>query len=158
MRHGVIIVAMAVLWSGLMSFGIAEDKATESSGSKIATRLQVPVQADLRAEIHRTLAALIEARSAAKPDQAQVSELTAKLQQLRGALRSQNASALNNSAPGWGCPCVGFGRGAGWGCGGCGRGFGPGNGQGRAPGGPAFVDKDHDGVCDYYELRHAVHP
>ena len=29
--------------------------------------------------------------------------------------------------------------------------------MGLAPGGPAFVDKDNDGICDYYEVRHGMH-
>ena len=29
--------------------------------------------------------------------------------------------------------------------------------MGLGAGGPAFVDKDNDGICDYYELRHGMH-
>jgi hypothetical protein len=180
------MVTMAVLWGGLMSFGMAEDlKATKSPGKTVQASAENAASAGLRAEIHRTLAALIEARSAAKPDQAKVDELAQKLQQLREKLQTQNTAA--NAAAGWGCPSggpgPGYGRGAGrggagrgagfgpgagrgwgpgagrgWGPGaGRGQGFGPGAGQGLAPGGAAFVDKDNDGVCDYYELRHGMH-
>jgi hypothetical protein len=180
MRHVLTIVTTAALWGGLISFGMAEDpKATNSPDNKVEARAETTGNAALRAEIYRTLAALIEARSAEKPDQAKVDELTQKLQQLRGKLRSQNAATVGNAAAGWGCPWggpgLGYGRGAGRGGGGrgagfgpgCGRGwgggaghgqgFGPGAGQGRAPGGATFVDKDIDGICDYYELRHGMH-
>jgi hypothetical protein len=118
---------------------------------------------------------LNEARSAEKPDQAKVGELTRKLQQLRMQRRGQRPA----SADEWVCPRggpgmgygggrgMGYGRGAGWGGpgwgpgagrgwrggAGGGRGFGPGGGQGRAPGGPAFVDEDNNGVCDNFEQR-----
>lgn len=160
MRHVLTIVTMTVLCGGLVSFGMAEDpKATKSPDNKLEARAATTGNAALRAEIHRTLAALIEARSAEKPDQAKIDELTQKLQQLRGKLRAQNAVAAGNAAAGWGCPWggPGYGRGAGWGGGGKGAGFGPGAGQGLAPGGAAFVDEDNDGICDYYELRHGMH-
>jgi hypothetical protein len=89
-----------------------------------------------------------------------------------------DATAAANWTCPWGGPGMGFGRGPawsgtgrgqgvgrglGWGAGaargpggGQGRGFGPGAGWGRG-GGPAFVDEDHDGVCDNYELRHGMH-
>ena len=180
MRHVLTIVTMVALWGGLVSFGMAEDpKAIKSPDNKVEARGATTGNAALRAEIHRTLAALIEAQSAENPDQAKVDELTQKLQQLRGKLRSQNAVATGNAAVGWGCPWggpgPGYGRGAGWGGGGKGAGFGPGGGrgwgggagrgqgfgpgagQGLAPGGAAFVDEDNNGICDYYELRHGMH-
>ena len=178
MRCVLTIVMMAALWGGLVSSGMAEDlKATKSPDNKVEGRAGTSGNAELRAEIHRTLAALIEAQSAEKPDQAKVDELTKKLQQLRGKLRSQNAAAVGNATAAWGCPWggPGYGRGAGWGRGGkgagfgpgggrgwgggggYGQGFGPGGGEGRAHGGAAFVDKDNDGICDYYELRQGMH-
>jgi hypothetical protein len=169
---------MAAVWGGLVSCGVAADQeANRSPGqSKAEDRTKTAAGADLRAEIHKTLAALIEARSAEQPDQASIDELTQKLQQLRGRMRAQGFAA----ADGWVCPRggpgLGYGRGAGWGawgrgpgggfgpgagrgwCGGAGggRGFGPGAGQGRAPGGPAFVDQDNNGVCDNFEQRQGM--
>ena len=184
MRHLLTIVTMAALYGGLVPLGMAEDpKSVASTNSNQEGRSQTPANADLRVEIHRTLAALIEARSAEKPDQAKVDQLTQKLQQLRGKLRAQNPAAAGGTAGGWGCPWggpgmgFGYGRGCGWGGGGrgpgggmgfgacrgwgggagAGRGLGPGAGQGLAPGGPAFVDQDNDGLCDYYELRNGMH-
>jgi hypothetical protein len=186
MRHLLTIVTAAALCGGLTWFGVAEEpKAAVPANSDQAGRSQAPANADLRAEIHRTMAALVEARSAEKPDQAKIDELAVKLQQLRGKLRSQNAAAGGNAAAGWGCPWggpgMGFGCGRGCGCGcgwgggrgwcggmgpgagrgwgggaGVGRGLGPGAGQGLPPGGAAYVDQDNNGVCDHYELRHAV--
>ena len=159
---------------------LAEDK----KAGKSPDNEKVETKADLRAEIHGTMAALIEAQSAEEPDQAKIDRLTKKLQQLRGKL--QAPAATGNQPAGWACPWGGpgrgFGRGAAWGgpgqgqgavrgtgfgpgagCGwsfgpgGGGRGFGPGTGIGRAPGGPAFVDQDNDGLCDYYEVRHGMH-
>jgi hypothetical protein len=182
MRYVLTIVTMAALCGSLVSFGVAEDStATKSPENKAVARVNTTSNAELRAEIHRTLAALIEARSAEKPDQAKVDELSQKFQQLRGKLRSQNVTAAGSSATGWGGPWGGpgrgYGRGAGW-CGGGrgpgagfgpgggrgwgggagrGQGFGPGAGQGRAAGGAAFVDEDNDGVCDQYELRQGMH-
>jgi hypothetical protein len=184
MRHLLIIVTTAALYGGLVSFGMAEDqKVVAPANPNQEGRSQKAANADLRVEIHRTMAALTEARSAEKPDQAKVDHLTQKLQELRGKLRSQNPAASNGASGGRGCPWggpgmgFGYGRGCGWGGGGrgpgggmgpgacrgwgggagAGRGFGPGAGQGLAPGGPAFVDQDNDGVCDHYELRNGTH-
>ena len=167
------MVSMAVVSAGLVSFGMAAaPQAAKSSESPTAeSPAKVPTNADLRAEFHRTLAALIEARSAETPDQAKVDELARKVQELRGKSAVQGPAAAASVRDGWGCPCggpgMGFGRGAGMGAGfgrgrgaggGRGLGLGPGAGQGLAPGGAAFVDQDRDGVCDYYELRHARRP
>lgn len=188
MKRAMTIVTVAAVWGGLVSFGVAEDQGAGKSPdpSKVEVRTTTASIAGLRAEIHRTLAALIEARAVDDPDEAKVAELTERLQQLRGRLRAQTASATRSVAsgsagamgggmgygrggawgrPGWG---RGFGPGAGrgfgpaagrgWGGGaGGGRGLGPGAGQGLAPGGAAFVDRDNDGVCDNYELRQGMH-
>jgi hypothetical protein len=155
MRHVPTIVTLTAVWGGLVSGGTAADQAKVDDPAKAAAN------ADLRAEIHQTLADLIEARSAETPDQAKVEALTQKLQELRSQWRGQRPA----TADGWTCPRrgPGMGRGAGWGCvgrgwcggagGGRGRGLGPGAGQGRAPGGPAFVDKNNSGVCDNFEQR-----
>ena len=176
MRQALAIVTMAAVWAGLASFGMAEGKKSGDAG-KAQGRIETQSDADLRAEIHRTMALLIEARAAENPDPTQLKELTGRLWQLRGELRGQVAAGADAAADGWACPWggpgMGFGRcwggfgggrgrGAGWGPG-CGRGwgggaggglgFGPGAGQGRAPGGPAFVDDDEDGVCDRFQQR-----
>jgi hypothetical protein len=184
MRHVLTLVAMAALWCSLASLGLAEDKkAIESpDDKKVEAQTNASATAALRAEIHRTLADLIEAQSAKQPDQAKIDKLTKDLQQLRGKLRSQAPAPVGNQSAVWTCPWggpgMGFGRGAAWGGpgrgfgggraagfgpgggrgpgGGMGRGFGPGGGMGLAPGGPAFVDKDNDGICDRYELRHGM--
>jgi hypothetical protein len=166
------MVSMVVVSAGLVSFGMAAapQAAKSPEGPTAESPAKVPTNAELRAEYHRTLAALIEARSVEKPDQAKVDELTHKLQELRTKLGVQGPVAGANARDGWMCPWggpgMGFGRGAGMGPGfgrgrgmggGRGLGLGPGAGQGLAPGGAAFVDQDRDGVCDYYELRHGLH-
>jgi len=182
MRHLLTMVTTAVLCGGLASVGVAEDaKAVPAAKPKQDSGTQTPTTAELRAEIHRTMAAILEARAAEKPDQAKVDQLTQKLQELRGKLRSQDPAAVGSGAGVWGCPWGGPGRGygcgrgygRGWGgggpgCGmgpgagrgwgggaGAGRGLGPGAGQGLAPGGAAFVDQDNDGVCDHFQRRNA---
>ena len=180
MRHLLIIVTTAALYGGLVSFGMAEEqKVVAPANPNQEGRSQKATNADLRVEIRRTMAALIEARSAEKPDPAEVDQLTQKLQELRGKLRSQNPAAAGGATGRWGGPGMGlgYGRGCGWGGGGrgpgggmgpgacrgwgggagAGRGFGPRAGQGLAPGGPAFVDQNNDGICDRYELRNGTH-
>ncbi len=185
MRHVLTVVMMAVLSCGLVSLGMAEDKKANKSpeDKKVDTHASAPAQADLRAEIHRTMADLIEAQAAEKPDRAKTDRLAKELQQLRAKLWAQSAAGAGNPASSgrcpWGGPGMGWGRGAGWGgpgrgpgasrgpgfglgggaeWGGGGRGFGPGAGLGLAPGGAAFVDEDKDGICDHFELRHGMHP
>jgi uncharacterized coiled-coil protein SlyX len=173
---------MAAFGCSLVSLGLAAEKKASKSpdNKKVETKADASATADLRATIHRTMAALIEAQSAAEPNQAKIDTLTKRVQQLRGKLQAQAPAAAENQPAGWACPWggpgMGFGRGAAWGGPGQGqgagrgagfgpaagrgwggRGFGPGAGMGLAPGGPAFVDEDHDGVCDYYEVRHGLH-
>jgi hypothetical protein len=164
---------MAALWCGLVSVGMAEDKKASKSpeGKKVETQASAPAQADVRAEMHRTMAALIEAQAAEKPDPAKIDRLAKELQQMRATLRAQSAAGAGNPAGAWRCPWggpgMGCGRGAGWGGPGRGpgagrgwgggHGFGPGAGLGLAPGGAAFVDEDNDGICDQFELRHGMH-
>jgi hypothetical protein len=72
-----IIVTMAALWGGTVSSGWTEDsKTAKPSDNGKAEASTKSSTTDLRAEIHRTLAALNEARSAEKPDQAKLDELT----------------------------------------------------------------------------------
>jgi hypothetical protein len=168
---------MAAFWCSLVSLGVAEDtKATRSpDDKKVEAKVNATANAKLRAAIHRTMADLIEAQSAEKPDQAKIDSLSTKVQQLREKLQVQAPAVVGNVPAGWVCPRggpgMGFGRGAAWGGPGrgpgagrgpgggpgAGRGFGPGAGLGLGTGGPAFVDNDNDGICDYYELRHGMH-
>jgi hypothetical protein len=178
-------ISTALPKSERIPLGLAEDKKASKSpdNKKVETKTDISAKADLRADIHLTMAALIEAQSAEEPDQAKIDKLTKKLQQLRGKLQAQAPAAAGNQPAGWACPLGGpgrgFGRSAAWGGlgqgqgagrgagfgpgagrgwgGGAGRGFGPGAGMGRAPGGPTFVDKDNDGTCDNYEVRHGMH-
>ena len=142
MRHVLTFVTMAAFWCSLVSLGLAEDKKASKSpdNKKVETKADASANADLRAKIHRTMAALIEAQSAEEPDQAKIDKLTKKLQQLRGKLQAQAPAAAGNQPAGWACPWggpgMGFGRGAAWGGpgqgqgGGRGAGFGPGAGRG----------------------------
>lgn len=172
MRHLISGWLVATIGCGLVPFGLAGEPSASSpaEAKKVETPVKTPSSAAVRAEIHRTLATLIDAQAAPQPNQAQIAELTKKLEQLRGTLRAQNQATAATPAVGWGCPWggpgPGFGRGRGagmgpgrgWGAGaGMGRGLGPGAGQGLGAGGAGFVDKDQDGLCDYYELRHGLH-
>lgn len=163
MRHLWTIVAVAALWGSLGSIGLAEDPTAKApSDNKVAARADAD-SVQLRAAIHRTMADLLEAQAAEKPDPAKVDALTRKIIELRGKLQAQPAVA-EGVAPAWGRPAMAVGRGAGWGGGrgagfgggrggaGFGQGLGPGGGQGRG-----FVDADNDGICDYYELTHGLH-
>jgi hypothetical protein len=136
MRNALTFVTMAAFWCSLVSLGLAEDKkATKSlDHNKVETRTDASATADVRAKIHRTMAALIEAQAAEEPDQAKIDKLTKKLDQLRGKLPAQVPAAAGTQPAGWTCPWggpgMGFGRGAAWG--GPGMGFG----RGAAWGGP----------------------
>lgn len=128
-----------------------------------------PDPAALRVEWHRTLAALLEAQSAEKPDPDKVRELSTRLQQLRMQAAQSGALPVRAGAGpglGWGagrCWGVGPGLGMGWGraggpgpCGGLGAAWGPGFGRGAGRGaaagwGRAFVDENQNGICDNYE-------
>jgi hypothetical protein len=167
MRHGLTIVAFVALWGGAVSFGNAQDQNTDKAAKPAKAAAQVDAQAlaELRAEIHRTLADLAEARAAETPDAAKIKELTDKLQTLRAACPGGGWGAQGGGRG------MGWGRGAGWGGGrgfgggygpgagrgfGGGRGFGPGAGKGLPPGGPAFTDENQNGICDQYEARQAA--
>lgn len=170
MRYVLTLVTMAAFGCSLVSLGLAEDtKATQlPDDKKVEVKANATANAEMRVAIHRTMADLLEAQSAEKPDQAKIDSLAKTLQQLREKLQAQTPAVVGNVPAGWVCPRggpgMGFGRGAAWGGpgrgrgygGGAGRGFGPGAGLGLGIGGPAFVDNDNNGVCDYYELRHGV--
>jgi hypothetical protein len=144
MRHVLTLVTMAAVWCSLVSLGLAEDKKASKSpdNKKVETKADTSANADLRATIHRTMAALIEAQSAEEPDQAKIDKLTKKLQQLHGKLQTQATAAAGSQPAGWTClwggPGMGFGRSAAWGGPGqgqgAGRGAGFGPGAGRGPG------------------------
>jgi hypothetical protein len=164
MRHVLTFVAMAAFWCSLVSLGLAEDKKASKSpdNRKVETKADTSANADLRAKIHRTMADLIEAQSAEKPDAAKVKELTAKVQELQSKILADGPQAAGPDAAapggpgwrspwgglglgpgpgwggrGWGGPAVGWGRGPGAGRGpgwGAGRGYGPGRGAGWGAG------------------------
>lgn len=170
MRHVLTWAMMAVFSYSLTPIGLAEDtKAPQSpDDKKVEAKAASVANAELRATIHRTMADLIEAQFAEKPDQSKIDLLTERLQQLREKLHARTPTAADIAPTGWVCPRggpgVGFGRGAVWsgpggrglGGAGMGRGLGPGAGMGLGVGSPAFVDHDNDGICDYYELRHGT--
>jgi hypothetical protein len=188
MRRVVTIVTIVALTCGVATLSPAKDKkAGKSTGSAAAAPKETKASSVLRTEIHRTLVALNEARSADTPDEAKVEKLTKKLQQLLAKLRAEGGTGGGNMGAGGNCPfggpgmgcgggrCAGKGNGGGWGGPGKGagfgpggghgwgggvgggRGFGPGAGQGRGQGGAAFVDKDNDGKCDNFEDQHGLH-
>jgi len=98
-----------------------------------ATAAKPPADAKLRAEIHRTMADLIEAQAADSPDQEQIQKLTDQLRDLRQELGAPGAGARRGGARGPGRG-LGMGPGAGRGQGlGPGAGMGPGRGRGRGP-------------------------
>jgi hypothetical protein len=182
-RHVICLMTIAAYAWGLASLGLAEDQpaAKPAADKKVEAKAGGSAIADLRARIHRTMADLIEAQSAEKPDPARIESLTKELRQLRARLQSQAPVAAADPPRAWTCPWggpgMGFGRGAGWGGRGpgagpgrgagygagagrgpgAGRGFGPGAGLGLGPAGGPLVDEDNDGICDYYEIRHGMH-
>jgi hypothetical protein len=168
-----ITMMVWVLLAGWVSTGWAQAPSAEKATDKAAaTKVDTAPAAQTRAELHRTMAELIEAQAAAQPDQAKIKALTDKLQELRGKIGGPAANVPRGPMAGgrgpWGGPGMGagmgrgpgrgmgpgYGRGPGWGRGpggGAGRGGwgpGPGFGAGRGPG---FVDADRDGVCDNFE-------
>ncbi|MBI4864161.1 MAG: hypothetical protein HY815_28480 [Candidatus Riflebacteria bacterium] len=128
-------------------------------------------QARVRAEYHRAMAALIEAESAQKPDNATIERLKGQVQALENQLPEKQNLAGGQGAGSTSARCgaAGCGQGrAGSSCGagrGCGAGYrgrrgaggGQGFGQGRRAragagrGGACFVDANQNGVCDKKE-------
>lgn len=134
--------------------------------------------AEIRAEWFRTMAALAEEQTKPQPDSQRIAELQAKLRDLRAEWVKAGPAPIGNPAMGvcpWGGPGLGLGlgRGPGYAMGmGPGRGPGPGfgppspgfgprrgrgygmGGPGRGMGlGPYYVDRNGNGICDYYEFR-----
>lgn len=165
MRRFLALTIVVAIPCGLVSLGLAGEPnaGIPPQPEKQAAPANSSTTAELRADLHRTLGQLIEAQAAQNPDHARIGELTEKLAQLRGKLRAQNPAAAGSWGAGRGCPWVGPGRGLGMGRG---AGLGPGGGRGwgggiygRGPGAgrAVIVDEDHDGLCDYYELRQGLH-
>jgi hypothetical protein len=178
-RFVVSLVGMALLvlpttvWAG-------ESEAANTPASAVATASASAISkvAELRAEWFRTMTALAEERAKPQPDSQRIADLEAKLRDLRAEWVKAGPASVANPATGvcpWGGPGLGLGlgRGPGYAMGmgpgrGPGPGFGPaspafgprrGNGYGmRGPGrgmglGPYFVDRNGNGICDYYEFR-----
>jgi hypothetical protein len=170
-NHWTTTMALAALLAFGTTALAAEEKAAkanEPAQAKTAAAQDAPTVAQLQARLHRTMAALIEARSAEQPDQAQIDKLTRRVQSLRQQIFARGPEANVGTPCPWGGPGLGLGRGAGYGWGrGYGAGYGGGRGYGRGPGygrgagwgaahgypGRGFIDQDEDGVCDNYELR-----
>ena len=124
-----LLMATAMLLAGA-SIGLAQD-------AKTVEKADTPTPAQLRVQMHRAMADLIEARAAEKPDEAKVEKLADTVQYLRGKIQAQG------TAPGWyGQRGNGYGQQCPWGGPGngprMGRGYGPGKGynaQGQGRGG-----------------------
>ena len=169
-RNWTMVTTLAML----LAFGNAalaaddqakQDKApAEAQATKAADQ---PTVAQLRARLHHTMAALVDARAAENPDPERIDQLAQRARSLRRQILALNPEADLDAICPWGGP--GLGRGPGWGGRGAGygwgRGYGP-DGYGRGPGygppgwgmergypGRGFIDLDGDGVCDRYERR-----
>jgi len=161
-KYWTLVASLAMLLSVGQIVKADENPAAKTKEPEQAKAAEAPKPsvAQLQAQLHRTMAALIEARTAEKPDQAQIDKLVAEARSLRQQLVAR-ATEVNAVAPcPWGGPGFGpgrgYGRGYGWGAGyGRGPGYGRGAGWGAANGVPGrgFIDRDGDGVCDNYELR-----
>ena len=158
------LVGVAVVCAAASTTPAQGPKAAKPEGppAKGPTAKQAPQAtaahvAELRAEIHRTMAALIEAQSAQQPDQEKITQLTGELQGLRAQLWASGPTGPVGAAgrgwaagawqgpwggpgpgrgPAWGWQGRGQGRGPAWGGGrgGPGRGYGRGQGWGRGAG------------------------
>jgi len=153
------------MWTATLP-SFAQDAASTDKPAATDAEAKTDGPAQLRAAMHRTLADLIEAQAAEKPDAARIKALTDQLQTLRGKIWTQRPTAPYAVPAGWRCPREGpgmgygrarsgrgYGRGPGWGAGpGYGRTAGRAAGRGAGIGyGWAFIDKDRDGICDNYE-------
>jgi len=166
MRRVLTVVTVGALCYGLVSIAVGQDANGPSKAGS-------PAAGGLRAQGQPAVAD----SPATQVRQRATQQI--RLQQGSGGQQGQAPGVGANRPAAWYCPWggpglglgrgpawsgagkgPGVGRGAGlgpgWGRGACGtgRGLGPGGGQGLAPGGPFFVDKDNDGVCDYYQMRH----
>jgi hypothetical protein len=138
MRTGLTLMMTVILIGGVGSAGLGQEakkaKSPAAKGPDVA-KADTPAPAELRAKVHRLMAALIDAQSAEKPDEAKIQRLNEQLQTLRQQIWAQGPPAPGAWQSPWGGPGMGYGRGAGWGVpGGRGWGKGPGPGRGYGPG------------------------
>jgi len=168
----------AAILLGISANVWADDQAKESPQAPTATAAEAarPSPAQQRAEWLKTLAAIAEEQAKPQPDPQKIAALQKTLAQLRQgwvAPAGTPGTGLGTPPPvgavcPWGGPGLGMGMGRGPGYragmaygrgpgrgGPGGPGFGPGTPMGRGGFGmgPAFVDRNQNGVCDYYEYR-----
>jgi hypothetical protein len=155
MRTLATLLSTGAILLGATVVGWTEDAAKKESTDTAAKAADAKAQAvfvQLRVKELRTLADLIEAQNAEKPDQAKIETLVKELQQLRIQMHVQRMAICGrpggpmDGPMGKFCPWGGPGRGPGCGMGpgaGYGRGMGPGPGWGGGgrggrpgPGGP----------------------
>ena len=142
-------------WSANAQEPKAAQQPAKATAQSEKTNSDSPTPAQLRIEMHQTMAALIKAQAAEKPDQDMIDRLTGKLRTIRAQFWSQRPARADARRCPWGGPGMGYGRGwggqgrgPGWSRGGGrGQGYGRGYGRGYARGW-GFVDKDGDGLCD----------
>lgn len=156
----------------------AEDQEKGAVNAVAATPGQAAIAfpAQQRAEWLKTLAAIAEEEAKPQPDTKRIAELRAQLLQMRqsgvAAFGGPGMGAPGRAPMPPACPLGGPGLGMGVGRGpgfaaGMGYGRGPGGGGQRGAGfrsgyrqgpggygaGAAFVDRNRNGICDYYEFR-----
>ena len=126
----------AVVLLTTASIGWAEDVQTDKKAD--GSTLDGPTFVELRVQMHRTLAALIEARAADTPDEAKIEKLSDKLQAIRKQMWADGAAQGWRGPRGpWSAQQWPMGRmGRGPGAGGPGPGNWQGRGYGRGQGGP----------------------
>ncbi len=150
MRKPIMLLAMAIFCCFAAAVMAQEDTAADTPAAEDPqARPAAPnsrIAAQLRARMHRTMAALAEARAAEEPDQAKIEQLTKTVEGLRARLGARGpAGQCPAGGPGMGpgrgqgtaqgqCPRAGQGAGPGMSRG-MGRGMGPGMGQGMGQGG-----------------------
>ncbi len=151
MKVALTLATTLALFCSAAAVALAEDaKPSKSPGELQAdAKAETPTPAQLRVQMHRTMAALIEARSAKTPNEAEITKLAQQLRTLRQKIWAQGpVQPVGPPAFGqrpMGGPGKGFARGRGQGYG---RSGGYGRGYGRQW---SFVDQDRDGVCDNYQ-------
>ncbi len=144
MRRLALVVTVTLIWAVALDGLARQTKAAQPPSEKQAAATKVKAQADrptpaqLQAKIHRSMAALVEAQSAKKPNPEKVKKLTQQLQNLRQQTWGQTAAVRGGPVGPWQCPWGGPGMGFGYGRG-AGPAMGPGRGRGmRAGRGPAM--------------------
>jgi hypothetical protein len=146
----------------------AQPAATPNKAPAAAQPKEAKAFAKLEARAHRLVAKIVEAEAADRPNLAKIDKLYAELQDVQQKMWALGSGPGGQWAGPWGGR--GWGGGPGWGAGrGWGAGWGRGRGWGRGPGwgrargpgpwagppgtrgGPFWVDKNKNGICDYYE-------